>query len=98
MAGHADTVPFDKDSWESDPFKLSEREGRLYGLGSADMKAFPLALAAASKFSEIELKQPLILLATADEESSMNGARSVPLRAIQSSSSHNRRTNFASAN
>ena len=78
LAGHADTVPFDKDSWESDPFRLSEREGRLYGLGSADMKGFfPLALAAASKFSEIKLKQPLILLATADEESSMNGARSI---------------------
>ncbi len=78
LAGHADTVPYDTDHWKSDPFKLSEREGRLYGLGSADMKGFfPLALAAASKFSEIKLKHPLILLATADEESSMNGARSI---------------------
>ena len=78
LAGHADTVPFDEGSWKSDPFTLSEREGRLYGLGSADMKGFfPLAIAAASKFSEVELKQPLILLATADEESSMNGARSL---------------------
>lgn len=76
LAGHTDTVPFDEGRWKSDPLVLTERDSRLYGLGSTDMKGFfPLAIAAASAFTSSELKQPLILLATADEESSMNGAR-----------------------
>ena len=76
LAGHTDTVPFDEGCWRSDPLVLTERDNRLYGLGSTDMKGFfPLAIAAAAAFSASELKQPLILLATADEESSMRGAR-----------------------
>ncbi|MEH6635979.1 MAG: acetylornithine deacetylase [Halioglobus sp.] len=76
LAGHTDTVPFDEGRWQSDPLGLIERDNRLYGLGSTDMKGFfPLAMAAASHFVNTSLKQPLILLATADEESSMNGAR-----------------------
>ncbi len=78
LAGHTDTVPFDEDRWNSDPLGLSERDNRLYGLGSTDMKGFfPLALAAASQFLETPLRQPLIVLATADEESSMCGARAL---------------------
>jgi acetylornithine deacetylase len=76
LAGHTDTVPFDEGRWQSDPLGLSERDNRLYGLGSTDMKGFfPLAIAAASAFTADQFKQPLILLATADEESSMSGAR-----------------------
>lgn len=78
LAGHTDTVPFDEGRWQSDPLSLVERDQRLYGLGSTDMKGFfPLAIAAASDFLEHTLQQPLILLATADEESSMNGARAL---------------------
>ena len=78
LAGHSDTVPFDEGRWQSDPLKMVEREQRLYGLGSTDMKGFfPVALAAAAAFSDQPLQQPLILLATADEESSMNGARAL---------------------
>jgi acetylornithine deacetylase len=78
LAGHTDTVPFDEGRWQSDPLGLSERDQRLYGLGSTDMKGFfPIALAAAGAFLDTPLKQPLILLATADEESSMNGARAL---------------------
>lgn len=78
LAGHTDTVPFDEGQWQSDPLSLTERDHRLYGLGSTDMKGFfPLALAAAGAFLDTALKQPLILLATADEESSMNGARAL---------------------
>ena len=78
LAGHTDTVPFDEGRWQSDPLALTERDQRLYGLGSTDMKGFfPLALAAASQFLDAPLQQPLILLATADEESSMNGARAL---------------------
>ena len=78
LSGHTDTVPFDEGRWQSDPLGLSQRDNRLYGLGSTDMKGFfPLALAAAASFREVDLLQPLILLATADEESSMNGARAL---------------------
>ncbi|MFV0277335.1 MAG: acetylornithine deacetylase [Parahaliea sp.] len=78
LAGHTDTVPFDKGCWQSDPLRLSERDNRLYGLGSTDMKGFfPLAMAAARRFTAKTLREPLIILATADEESSMSGARAL---------------------
>lgn len=76
LAGHTDTVPFDEHSWDQDPFALTERNDRLYGLGATDMKGFfPVALAAARAFTAQQLKAPLIILATADEETSMAGAR-----------------------
>jgi len=78
LSGHTDTVPFDEGRWQSDPLGLNERGQRLYGLGSTDMKGFfPLAIAAAAAIRGAELKQPLIVLATCDEESSMNGARAL---------------------
>ena len=83
LAGHADTVPCDESLWRSDPFTLSEREGRFYGLGSCDMKGFfPLALAAAERHAEAHLRRPLTIVATADEESSMDGARYLAERGI----------------
>ncbi|MCW8888739.1 MAG: M20/M25/M40 family metallo-hydrolase, partial [Gammaproteobacteria bacterium] len=39
LSGHTDTVPFNEELWHSDPFKVVEREQKLYGLGSADMKS-----------------------------------------------------------
>jgi len=78
LAGHTDTVPFDEGRWRHDPFRLSRDDGRLYGLGTSDMKAFlALAIEAASEFSAAQFKEPLILVATADEESSMAGARAL---------------------
>jgi len=78
LAGHMDTVPYDHDQWDSDPFMLTERDGHYYGLGISDMKGFiALAVEAASKHSAKDLKQPLIVLATADEESSMCGGRAL---------------------
>ncbi|MEJ2439292.1 MAG: acetylornithine deacetylase [Gammaproteobacteria bacterium] len=78
LSGHTDTVPFDASGGQSDPFVLSERDQRLYGLGSADMKSFfALAMEAARQFDAGKLRAPLILLATADEESSMEGAMSL---------------------
>ncbi|WP_226668174.1 acetylornithine deacetylase [Microbulbifer aggregans] len=78
LAGHTDTVPYDDNRWQSDPFKLSERDNRLYGLGSTDMKGFfPIAIEAAKAFADKPLQQPLIILATADEETSMSGARAL---------------------
>ena len=78
LAGHTDTVPCDKQLWASDPFTVSERNGKLYGLGIADMKGFfPAVLNAAQAFSKTKLKAPLIIIATCDEESSMAGAKAL---------------------
>ncbi|HSG88967.1 MAG TPA: acetylornithine deacetylase [Pseudomonadales bacterium] len=76
LAGHTDTVPCDPGLWESDPFTMTERGDRFYGLGTCDMKGFfPLALEAVRGLTAKDLKEPLIILATADEECSMDGAR-----------------------
>lgn len=76
LSGHTDTVPFDDSRWETDPFTLSERSDRWYGLGTCDMKGFfPLAIEAAWRARDQEFKEPLVVLATADEESAMGGAR-----------------------
>ncbi len=78
LAGHTDTVPFDESLWNSDPFKLSERDGRIYGLGIIDMKGFfPLVLHALQDIEEKQLKHPIVILATADEETSMSGAKAL---------------------
>ena len=78
LSGHTDTVPCNPERWQSDPFTLTERDGRLYGLGSCDMKGFfALALHAAKAWKADDLAEPLIILATADEESSMSGARAL---------------------
>ena len=78
LSGHTDTVPCNPEKWTTDPFKLVEKNKRLYGLGSCDMKGFfPLALAAVEKFDPNDLKAPIFILATADEETSMTGARAL---------------------
>lgn len=78
LSGHTDTVPFDENRWQSDPFKLIERDNRLYGLGTSDMKAFfALVLEAVRGLDLTKLKHPLTLLATADEESTMCGAQAL---------------------
>jgi acetylornithine deacetylase len=76
LAGHTDTVPYDEGRWRYDPFRLTEADNRLYGLGTCDMKAFfALAIEAARHCRADTLRAPLIILATADEESSMDGAK-----------------------
>lgn len=78
LAGHTDTVPCDPALWHSDPFALTERDGRWYGLGTADMKClFPAALAAIDAVGDAPLARPVVILATADEETSMAGARAL---------------------
>lgn len=78
LAGHTDTVPYDANLWTNDPHKLTEREGKLYGLGSSDMKAFlALALESVDGLSADSLRAPIIVVATADEETTMDGARAL---------------------
>ena len=76
LSGHSDTVPFDEHLWQSDPFSITERDDKWHGLGSCDMKSFfAIAIEAAIPFLQGSLARPLIIMATADEESSMCGAK-----------------------
>jgi acetylornithine deacetylase len=78
LSGHTDTVPYDAGKWDSDPFRVTERGGSLYGLGTSDMKGFfPIAIAAARAFRADTLREPVIVLATCDEECGMAGARAL---------------------
>jgi len=78
LAGHTDTVPCNAERWSHNPFQLTEDNGRLYGLGTSDMKSFlGIAIEAARRLRAQDLKRPLVILATADEESSMSGARAL---------------------
>jgi acetylornithine deacetylase len=78
LSGHTDTVPYDAARWTDDPFVLTERDGKLFGLGTADMKGFfAAALHAIARFEPSALRQPITLLGTADEESTMDGARAL---------------------
>ncbi|MHC4938589.1 MAG: acetylornithine deacetylase [Planctomycetota bacterium] len=76
LCGHMDVVPATEPGWESDPFALTERDGKLHGRGACDMKGFDaLALNALLAASERELENPLALLFTYDEEVGTIGAR-----------------------
>ena len=76
LAGHTDTVPCDPALWRRDPFTLHEADNRLYGLGTADMKAFlALAIEAVRGLRAGDLKRPLVLLATAADARIMRRAR-----------------------
>ncbi len=78
LSGHTDTVPYDDGLWTSDPFRATERDGKLYGLGTSDMKGFfAVAIEAARRIEASSLRQPLVILATCDEECGMAGARAL---------------------
>jgi acetylornithine deacetylase len=75
LAGHSDVVPVDGQDWTSDPFTLTERNGKLYGRGSCDMKAFiACALAMVPELVKAKLALPVHLAFTHDEETDMSGA------------------------
>ena len=75
LSGHTDVVPTDGQAWQSDPYRADIREGRLYGRGSADMKGFIAAvLAAAPAMVQAELKRPLHIALSYDEEIGCLGA------------------------
>jgi acetylornithine deacetylase len=76
LSGHTDVVPVDGQAWTVDPFRLTERDGRLYGRGTADMKGFIASvLAAVPGFIERELKLPVHLAFSYDEEVGCLGVR-----------------------
>ncbi len=78
LSGHTDTVPFTESAWRQDPFKLTEKDGRFYGLGTSDMKCFfPIVMQALQSLDLKKIRRPIILLATCDEESTMAGAKAL---------------------
>jgi acetylornithine deacetylase len=78
LSGHTDVVPVDGQKWTSDPFQLVERGGRLFARGAADMKGFiACALRAARLATERELRIPLQLALSYDEEIGCVGVRSL---------------------
>ncbi|MDB6087903.1 MAG: hypothetical protein JWN85_687 [Gammaproteobacteria bacterium] len=78
LSGHTDVVPIDGQEWTSDPFALQERDGRLYGRGSSDMKGFiACVLAAAEKWKNLAMRRPIHFAFSYDEEVGCFGAHSL---------------------
>lgn len=78
LSGHTDTVNYDRTGWNTDPFKAQRVGENIYGLGTADMKSFlAIAIETAKEFVNQDLKQSLTIVATADEECTMQGARTL---------------------
>jgi acetylornithine deacetylase len=76
LSGHTDVVPVDGQAWSSDPFTLTERDGKLYARGAADMKSFiGVALAKVPDFIARPMKTPIHLALSYDEEVGCIGVR-----------------------
>ncbi len=76
LSGHSDVVPVAGQAWNSDPFVLTERDGRLHGRGTADMKGFiACVLEAAPQLARARLRTPVHLALSYNEESDMHGMR-----------------------
>ncbi|MEX0303218.1 MAG: acetylornithine deacetylase [Leisingera sp.] len=85
LSGHTDVVPVKGQDWSSDPFTVSERDGKLYGRGTCDMKGFDaLALAAVPLALKSPLKRPVQIALSYDEEVGMTGAPLMIDRILQS--------------
>lgn len=78
LSGHTDVVPVAGQAWTADPFTLRVADGRAYGRGAVDMKGFDaLALALAPDFMRMELKTPIHILLSYDEETTCLGVMDV---------------------
>ncbi len=75
LSGHTDVVPVDGQAWDTDPFTVTERQGKLYGRGTCDMKGFDaLALSAVPLALEKGIKRPIQIALSYDEEVGCTGA------------------------
>jgi len=69
LSGHTDVVPVDGQAWTTDPWTVTEKDGKLFGRGTCDMKGFDaLAIWALVKAKDAPLKRPLQLALSFDEE------------------------------
>lgn len=75
LSGHTDVVPIDGQAWDTDPFTVTEKDGRLYGRGTCDMKGFDaLALAMVPYALARDIQRPLQIAFSYDEEVGCLGA------------------------
>ncbi|KAA2244340.1 acetylornithine deacetylase [Salinarimonas soli] len=75
LSGHTDVVPVEGQAWTSDPFRLTERDGRLYGRGTCDMKGFDaIVLALVPEMLAAPLRRPIHIALSYDEEIACRGA------------------------
>ena len=75
LSGHTDVVPASSKEWSSDPFVATEKDNKIYGRGSCDMKGFiACSLALAPYFASQNLKKPIHFSFTYDEETACQGA------------------------
>lgn len=78
LSGHTDVVPVEGQAWTSDPWTLTERDGRLYGRGTTDMKGFDaMVLALVPEMVNADLKRPVHIALSYDEELACRGAPSM---------------------
>jgi acetylornithine deacetylase len=78
LSGHTDVVPVTGQAWTSDPFALRVENGRIFGRGAVDMKGFDaLALALVPEFLAVDLKTPIHILLSYDEETTCLGVANV---------------------
>ena len=76
LSGHTDVVPVAGQAWDTDPFTLTARNGRLYGRGACDMKGYlACVLAAVPTFTAAKLKLPIHIVFSYDEEVGCTGVR-----------------------
>ncbi len=81
LSGHTDVVPVEGQAWDSDPFSLTDRDGKLFGRGTTDMKGFlACCLAKAPQMAAARLNAPLHLVFSYDEEVGCLGVRDVVTR------------------
>ena len=78
LSGHTDVVPVDGQPWVTDPWTLTLKDGKYYGRGTCDMKAFyAIALAMVPEFKKAGLKRPIHFALSYDEEIGCFGAHSL---------------------
>lgn len=93
LSGHTDVVPVEGQPWHSDPFRVAERDGRLYGRGTADMKGFlACCLEAVPEMTRAALQRPFYLAFSYDEEV---GCRAAPALIAHMKQTYRERPRFA---
>ncbi|MEO0617302.1 MAG: M20/M25/M40 family metallo-hydrolase, partial [Pseudomonadota bacterium] len=92
LSGHTDVVPVDGQDWHTDPFVLTERDGRLYGRGTTDMKGFSAVfLSRLTSLDVAAMSKPLYLALSYDEEVGCLGVG----RMLEDALAHFARPDFA---
>jgi len=85
LSGHTDVVPVDGQPWDTDPFVVVEKEGKLYGRGTSDMKSFSaIALSLVPEMLEKGLKKPIHIALSYDEEIGCLGSPRMIQRIVES--------------